>query len=596
MYTNYRFLHRSYGNSSPINSNPKIDHRKPWANSFAYPKSPYKKPQNESFSYMQDRTYSNIPSPEPLRIKRNNSRERLSLSPIDRTIENFSVKKRDLSPSFNGKSGRLKSLAFRKEIENEIGIPERISKLIIEIYSPNSLENEPTAIGLLIGSKIIITSHIAIPNETLAARYTFKFLKDENVYKSNIKKFFFTSPNDNLTVLAITPINQDLTKRVPLSFESNLKELEGDPIYYVNQKAYQAFISSIDADIFGFTTQKSILTGTPVFTKKWQLLGISHTFTQIYKYTQAASLETVLKFLNRLKSHIPRDSLLGSIEKSVDFNGKEFNQNNFKEMYWFEWLGNYIETYNVETGEWNYMQTSLRNEGRWHFLWDSRPVMLPNGSFYILGGMRNNLAVDEVVKFKPEKGELKRMQNMGVGRAACGTVFHEGFVYALSGKYANNFCERYSLSQKRWEFIPSMVHERFDFSAIVLFSSIYVVGGEPYSEVGNTIEVYDILREVWVILNIKLPFAVANSPLCHLFGSSFAILGGRGCRNVIMVEIDNLYSKSVSIREGAALSEEVETIYPVIYAAEQQKVFLFNITEGFERPLLYKIHESYLTK
>lgn len=188
------------------------------------------------------------------------------------------------------------------------------------------------------------------------------------------------------------------------------------------------------------------------------------------------------------------------------------------------------------------------------------------------------------------------MPSMGISRAACAVVCHDNYVYALSGRYASNFCERYHLIEKRWEFITSMTTERYDFSAIVIYNSIYAVGGEMIGQIGNSIEVYDILREIWTQLQIKLPYPVANPPLCHLFGSSFAILGGRSCKHAMIVEIDPRSGKSVAVREGALLAEEVETIYPVIYAPKQQKVFLFNISKGLERPLLYKIHESYLTK
>ena len=87
---------------------------------------------------------------------------------------------------------------------------------------------------------------------------------------------------------------------------------------------------------------------------------------------------------------------------------------------------------------------------------------------------------------------------------------------------------------------------------------------------------------------------VANPPICVLDSYSCGILGGRGSRLALIMEISRFQSNDVSIQEGAELSEELESIYPAAYSKKQQKIFILNTAEGFARPILYKIPSSYL--
>lgn len=348
MYTNYRFMNRSYGSSSPQNSYTSIYPRKPRMSSVVNPQA---NPSNNIFFkkpdvLLQQRANADLitnnqlsPNHNLPRIRKNESRLNISKSPSPQNSYDGSFVRRhsrDQSPEMRGRSGRLKSLAFRKEMESEIAIPERISRIVVGIYSHTGIDNEPTAMGILIGTRLILTSHIAVPNETLATKYTFKFVNDDCVYKSNIKKFFFTSANENLTLLSINPVDQDLSKRKPVLLEANLKETEAERLCYISPKAYSAFVSSTELDNFGFTTLKPVLSGAPVFNYEWKFLGISHTYTKLYKFTQAASIDSIFKFLNRLKQQIPRDSALGSLIDSLDLSGKEHDHLENSYLYWFE--------------------------------------------------------------------------------------------------------------------------------------------------------------------------------------------------------------------------------------------------------------------
>jgi hypothetical protein len=60
------------------------------------------------------------------------------------------------------------------------------------------------------------------------------------------------------------------------------------------------------------------------------------------------------------------------------------------------------------------------------------------------------------------------------------------------------------------------------------------------------------------------------------------------------MEVSKFQSNDVSIKEGADLSEEIESIYPAVFSKQQKKIYILNTAEGFDRPVLYKIHSSYL--
>jgi len=60
------------------------------------------------------------------------------------------------------------------------------------------------------------------------------------------------------------------------------------------------------------------------------------------------------------------------------------------------------------------------------------------------------------------------------------------------------------------------------------------------------------------------------------------------------MEVSRFQSNDVSIKEGADLSEDIESVYPAVYSNSQKKIFILNTSEGFDRPVLYKIHSSYL--
>lgn len=61
-----------------------------------------------------------------------------------------------------------------------------------------------------------------------------------------------------------------------------------------------------------------------------------------------------------------------------------------------------------------------------------------------------------------------------------------------------------------------------------------------------------------------------------------------------IMEVSRYHSNDVSFKEGAELAEELESIYPAAYSQSQGKIFILNTAEGFARPILYKVHNSYL--
>ena len=569
MQTNYTPNPRSTTKSPvfdqvPVSSKPELKFQ-------ALPKFKSSKTPTPSFPKSRN---SRILSPDPQK----------SVSSFDTKNRNRSYVKLDEKMSriskVNIRSSRFKSLGFRLDLDRKYKVPNFIVASMVEIFTNTS--KEPVALGLLVAKKLVLTSYLAVPNDRFAARCVFRFIADKSYHRARPDKFFYSSIQYNTSAIATSRIRKDTTTvQHPVRLEP-IQDLKlGDILFCAETTCFRVQVSNIENEIFGVNSHFTPMTGSPMFTSGWNFAGIANTTSMTYKYTECTVISVIFQVLAFIRSRYNFEISPVKFERNQDIKEP-------KEIKWFEFSGEYVEVYGVGTNDWKYNRTN------WEILWHSAPVHINEEETLLVGGIKKELAVDQVFKYNSVSNEIMPLASMGVARAFCVAVFYDNLVFAIGGKYASAFCEKYLIDEDKWEYIPSMIHERYDHSAVVLNHSIYVMGGEPRRFVGESIEKYDILREMWEEVPTKMPLPVACSPICVLDSYSCGILGGRGSKMAWIMEVSRYHSNDVSFKEGAELAEELESIYPAAYSQSQGKIFILNTAEGFARPILYKVHNSYL--
>jgi hypothetical protein len=490
-------------------------------------------------------------------------------------LESISAK----SSKILANQGKIKSLGLRHDLERKYKVPNFVAHAISEIFVPNN--KEPVGLAVLISGKLMLTSHQALPNERYAMRSVFRFIQDKTYYKPRADKFYYSSLQYNLAVIAVSRMRKDSEKKSSIRLEQIPSLSIGDILFCAESLCFRVQVSLLEPDSYGITSHFTPLSGCPIFNSTWSLVGLAHTTSMTYKYTDCASLSSIFQVLGYIRSRYNFEIAPAQFDKTQDLP-------QIKQLKWFEFSGEYVEVFHVEKAQWDYKTVSFQ------IPWHCCPVSVGDEITLLLGGLRKELAVDEVYRYNSETNETHVLAHMGMARAFCAAVFYDNVVFAIGGKFASTFCEKYLIEEDRWEYIPSMLHERYDLSAVVLNHSVYVIGGEPVTFFGDMIEKYDILREMWEEVPTRLPFPVACPAICVVDKYACGVLGGRGSRAAFVVEVSRFQSNDVSIKEGGELNEEIESIYPAVYSKTQKKVFVLNTAEGFARPILYKVHSSYL--
>ena len=569
MYSNYRLITRSSNKGSEI----KLWNGSTRINKKSLAEDPYKSirqtPDIRGSNFRNSESPSNVQSVKDMSIDKN-SRNR-SFVQLDTSAKKIN--------KVNIRSGKLKSLAFRQDLDRKYKVPNFVSTTLIEIFVNTS--KEPVGLGVLVASKLMMTSYIGMPNDRFATRCIFRFICDKAYYRPRVDKFFYSSVQYNISVVAISRVRKDTKKQYPIRVDQVFDIKLGDILFCAENTCFRVQVSNLEQDSFGITSYFTPLTGCPIFTSSWNLVGICHTTSMTYKYTECTNLSNIFQILAYIRSIYNFEISPIKIERNLEY--KET-----KDLKWFEFGGEYIEIFTLESSEWKYNRSDLE------IMWQCAPVSINDEETFLVGGIKKELAVDEVYKYNSRTNEIYAKACMGVARSSCCAAFYDNLVFAIGGKYASTFCEKYIIEEDRWEYIPSMLHERYDFSAVVLNHTIYIIGGEPRRFIGDSIEKYDILREMWEEVPTRLPYPIACPPLCVIDNYTCGILGGRGSRLAMIMEVSRYQSNDVSIKEGAELSEEIESIYQAAYSRTQNKIFILNTAEGFARPILYKVHCSYL--
>lgn len=121
-------------------------------------------------------------------------------------------------------------------------------------------------------------------------------------------------------------------------------------------------------------------------------------------------------------------------------------------------------------------------------------------------------ASDLVYNFDTEEMTLKPFESMSVPRAIHGICQVKDQVYAIGGTLTNdensslNKAERFDLQSQRWTPITDCKYKTSG-SCLVGYKDKYIIkiGGKlDIFTPCTSIEVYDISKDTWVLINIKL--------------------------------------------------------------------------------------------
>jgi hypothetical protein len=176
-----------------------------------------------------------------------------------------------------------------------------------------------------------------------------------------------------------------------------------------------------------------------------------------------------------------------------------------------------IYSYQADTGilHWTNMITEVehsRTIPSHIFQANSSLCALPDGSIYCTGGSDNS-----VVCIDPTTFTTKVKSAMISVRSYHNTIFHKGYLYAISGRCNSveiNQCEKFCVSLNRWEGIAPISSPCYNSNLAILedTQSLYVLGSHRTSSLANLIQEYSITKDTWRVLGVRLPSTSGNIP------------------------------------------------------------------------------------
>ena len=174
-------------------------------------------------------------------------------------------------------------------------------------------------------------------------------------------------------------------------------------------------------------------------------------------------------------------------------------------------------------------------------------------------------------------------------REGPGVVACTRFIYVLGGKYSFNSCERFSITDNKWEMFSSMNYGRYQPVGVLMNDEkfIFVIGGHPEDTVGKSIEKYSIDSNNWEIINIVIDFPIINPGIVQVSHRKFALLGGKHSKSVMVFDVGDGNSNEIVRTEIEKFPEYIETVYPLVLYKQEYKVYMIKSQEGSAPKVMY---------
>ncbi|OMJ84308.1 hypothetical protein SteCoe_14592 [Stentor coeruleus] len=467
-------------------------------------------------------------------------------------------------------------------------------------YSTKIGYGSSMGIGFLISNTLAITSNTVIPHQDIGSKCFARFA--DNIYETHnfdANIFFYTNPDLNFTIIGFVANIGSKMPRMPLEIREDFVLKEGENVVYLDSGPNGKTVVGVEDETFSYAERVHIQSGMPIFTSDWHLQGLHHSYNSSYNLNQATRIDSIANTLFKSQeqfSHPDLDLLLTNYESRYQNPNQNLQESQY--IYFIEWYNRNIYTYNIELEKWGKLKISnlddfLKNEqNNWNFNWGSRIVYLSN-KIFILGGVSHEIysAKSDVYELNIDTMEIFRKMDMNERREGLAAVYKQDYIYVMGGRYSYNTCERYSICEDKWEVMGQMNYGRYEHVAIIMAFEklIFVVGGLPQENVGKIIERYDIVDDRWDVITMSLPYPVVHPGIFQVSGKKFALLGGRFCRAILIVELINshlvmsqdfVYSDCIRVYQIDPLPERIETVYPVILYKKENKLCLVKFQEG----------------
>ncbi|OMJ74458.1 hypothetical protein SteCoe_26610 [Stentor coeruleus] len=495
---------------------------------------------------------------------------------------------------------------------------ESLKTSIFEIYGVGYSQakktyGSPTGVGFMITESIALTANTVINDEEVASRSFGKTWNGE-IKRFNQHKFFYTNQGLNFTVISLSD-----TSLNPIEIREEFILTDRSHICYIDSGLIPCTIEGIDQNRFSYTGGSEMLPGLPVFSQDLHLQGIHHTTSLAYKFNIGTRIDSIIKILcNVLRISSENlgasDNSLGRLLKdyAVKHNFQLKLEEKFGEgryLYWVEWFNRHIYKYDVSLEKWskikltNSEQFLTQETLQWKFNWGSRLVYLPDGSFIVLGGMGFDLGGTraDVYQFFPDSQEIYRKKSMLDRRDGPAAIYRQNFIYVVGGRFTYTTCEKYNIKTDMWSNFSSMIHGRYEPVACLLQGDnyIYVAGGQPIESVGKSIERYSFSQDRWEGLQVVFPSPLLRCGIFPVTQTKFALLGGCSMRSVVIFEvveeiIDGRTEELFKVFEIEQLTDYIESVYPVVYYINENKVYLTKTIDRQAPVVLYYAYRSFL--
>ena len=490
---------------------------------------------------------------------------------------------------------------------------------IFAIYEDgNSYDNRKRSYGMPKGMGVLLNEHLCL---TAASIFTdeasviksFMQLKDGSIFRFDPYRAFVIVQEQFAIIGFHIKESKVLEKFKPVDITAPFELTENDPVFYFpldTNKAKTVLVISPESFTISSGRYEYILPGNPIFTIDWKLQGIfiksdGHInnvlkIKPIFEYLESS----IPLFHNPILEKLINQDTPGYVEKFHD-----------RFLYYFEWGTCKIWRYDIDKTQWNEVKIhnfdtfSEEEESLWSFGENSRLLYLPNGSIVCLGGVSKTASIElrEVYEFSPQEyHNIRRLSDMLVPRNGLSCVYIDNYIYVMGGLPNPQTCEKYSIISQVWLPLSSMYYPRTNSTATSALGAefIFIVGGEPLSPSGTSIEKYSIKFNHWELLSIYLPKPMAKIGLFPITNRRIAIFGGTDSNHVFIFNINDIlqinsvdYStqnerQCYTLQDCLRSLENItETVFPVAFSRTHNILYIMNSYKSDASSLSFSIEE-----
>ncbi|EDV28092.1 uncharacterized protein TRIADDRAFT_1957, partial [Trichoplax adhaerens] len=182
--------------------------------------------------------------------------------------------------------------------------------------------------------------------------------------------------------------------------------------------------------------------------------------------------------------------------------------------------------YNIHRQKWMQLPSMLMGQRRS----ENAAVVVVNGKVYCFGASSDSKLEGGSECFNPSKNSWKLIASLNTcHRFMFSCVNLNGIIYALGGydtfsQAVHCAVESYNPKYNIWEYAPPMLARRYAFTAQVIDSKIYAIGGYNSTECLSSCECYDTTTEQWRYV-ANMPQPRARHVTANLHGLIYVISG-----------------------------------------------------------------------